>query len=100
MTPLLFWRVDVLKKQELSVPNSCLNKAASSEPIFVIRAKDPLAPMLIRHWATMAEGVHEVEKVMEARSIADEIERWQNQPMCEPMAQPYIGGPIGVPVRR
>ncbi len=91
----------MLKKQELSVPNSCLNKAAPSEPIFVIRAKDPLAPMLIRHWATMAEGVHEGEKVMEARSLADEIERWQSQPVCEvAMPSPYIGGPIGVPVRR
>lgn len=90
----------MLKKQELSVPNSCLNKAASNEPIFVIRAKDPLAPMLIRHWATMAEGMHEAEKVTEARSIADEIERWQSQPMCEVAPSPYIGGPIGVAVRR
>lgn len=90
----------MLKKQELSVPNSCLNKAASSEPIFVIRGKDPLAPMLIRHWATMAEGVHEGEKVMEARSLADEIERWQSQPVCEVAMIPVPGQSYGGPIRR
>lgn len=89
----------MLKKQELSVPNSCLNKAASSEPIFVIRGKDILAPMLIRHWATMAEGVHEAEKVHEARGLADEIERWQSQPMCD-VAMPATGQCYDRPVRR
>jgi len=92
----------MLKKQELSVPNSCLNKADANEPIFVIRAKDPLAAMLIRHWATMAEGVHEEEKVLEARSLANAIEEWRMQPVSvpsAPMQMPYIGG-NGAPVRR
>lgn len=93
---------EMLKKQELSLPNSCLNKASSNEPIFVIRGKDPLAPMLIRHWATMADGVHEIGKVEEARSFAEEIEKWQsiqNQPTCVEMPMPYIGG-NGAPLRR
>lgn len=69
-----------MKKQlELSTPTSCLNKAAPDEPVFVLRAKDPLAPITVRHWATMSEGKHEPAKLAEARNLASEMEDWRNK---------------------
>ena len=64
------------KRYELAQPASCLNKASATEIIFVLRANDPIAPQTIRHWATMAEGLHEPEKVIEARACADAMEEW------------------------
>jgi PRTRC genetic system protein C len=64
------------KQAELMSPVSCLNKAESSEPLFVLRAHDPIAAQTVRHWATMAEGTHESGKIAEARALANEMERW------------------------
>ena len=69
----------MLKKDELLHPKSCLNKAGADEPLFVLRAKDVLAPMAIRHWATMATGVHEPEKLAEAEALAKRMEDWHGQ---------------------
>ncbi len=52
----------MIKNQELLNQKSCLNKAAPDEPIFVLRAKDKLAPQTLRHWVAIAFGVHEPEK--------------------------------------
>jgi hypothetical protein len=54
-----------------------LVKARDDEPIFVLRAQDMLAPALVRRWADEAEraGCPAV-KVIEARTIADAMERW------------------------
>lgn len=65
------------KRDELTSPTSCFNKAHSDEPVFVLRAKDPLGPQAVRHWATMADGVHEPEKIKEAYALADEMEQWR-----------------------
>lgn len=99
----------MLKKHELVVPHSCLNKADPNEPIFVLRAKDPLAAMTIRYWAAMADGVHEHEKIDEALRFAVEMDQWHNAPACIaplppltiPPMSPTVGynNPIG-PVRR
>ena len=67
----------MLKKLELATPKSCLNKPAADEPIFVLRAKDALAAMTVRHWATMAEGEHEADKLDEARKLADAMDDWR-----------------------
>ena len=69
----------MLKKDELATPTSCLNKAGSHEPVFVLRAKDPLAAMTVRHWATMAHGFHEPAKIDEAFSLAMEMDRWYDK---------------------
>lgn len=66
------------KQGELSNPTSCLNKAAAGEPLFVLRAKDPHAPMAVRHWAAMAHGHHEPEKIDEALALADKMEVWRS----------------------
>lgn len=73
----------MLKKLELSTPTSCLNKAGSDEPVFVLRAKDALAPITIQHWATMAEGKHEEQKIAEARKLADEMVEWRKRNVPE-----------------
>lgn len=74
----------MLKKLELSTPTSCLNKAAPDEPVFVLRAKDALAAMTVRHWITMADGVHEPAKLEEARKLAEVMESWRSRNFPEP----------------
>lgn len=74
------------KQGELSNPTSCLNKAKADEPLFVLRAKDPYAPMAVRHWAAMAYGHHEPEKVKEALALADEMEAWRKRNVALPVA--------------
>lgn len=69
----------MIKCNELANPSSCLNKAESNEPLFVLRAKDPLAPQTIRHWATMSMGVQPTEKVTEAFRAAEAMEQWRAQ---------------------
>jgi hypothetical protein len=78
----------VLKKDELSNPNSCLNRAASDEPIFVLRANDPVAPSIVRDWASryleakmnVQQGVttdNQLKKYHEAFDSAKQMVEWQ-----------------------
>lgn len=39
------------KELEQGMPDSCFNKAADAELIFVLRAKDPAASDTVRYWA-------------------------------------------------
>lgn len=66
------------KSKTLSDPSSCLNRAASDEPIFTLRAKDPFAAQAVRHWATMAAGRHEPAKIDDALALALEMDQWRN----------------------
>lgn len=56
----------------------CYDKAKPDEPIFVLLARDPLAPILVRLWAdlTVARGSH--DKNDEARMVAVAMETWRN----------------------
>ena len=58
----------------------CIAKLGIDEPNFLLRAKDPLAADLVREWADRAQtrGVHEPEKIAEARTLADEIDGWRH----------------------
>lgn len=40
----------MIKSEEISNPNSCLNKAHPGERLFVLLARDPAAPIAIRAW--------------------------------------------------
>jgi hypothetical protein len=78
-----------LKRDEIANPNSCLNKAADDEPIFVLRANDPVAARIVRQWA--AEYVEDkidrsvdgsptnaqLSKAQEARALANMMDAWQ-----------------------
>lgn len=43
----------MLKKDEISDFDSCLNKAFDEEMVFVLLARDPCAPQAIREWCEM-----------------------------------------------
>jgi len=74
----------VIKSAELVGP-SCLTQAADDEPLFVLRANDELAPLIVRFWAREyamkidADGDdygRRLAKYREALDIADEMQRW------------------------
>lgn len=67
----------MLKRDELADPNSCLNKAADNEPIFVLRAQDISSPVLVDLWAFMAAVAGcSGSKCNEARQLARSMEDW------------------------
>lgn len=70
----------MLKRDELEQPNSCINKAANDEPVFVLRAKDPLAASAVEYWAKNAEatGFHDPAKCAEARHLASSMREWRD----------------------
>lgn len=82
----------MLKADELRSPRSCINKAAPDEPVFVLRANDPLAAQTVRLWATMAHGVHEDEKRDEAMHLANMMDDWQSRlPKAAPLPMTDVG---------
>lgn len=40
----------MLKREELTNPESCLNRARDDEHVFVLLGRDPAAPAAIRAW--------------------------------------------------
>lgn len=73
------------KRDELASPQSCLNKAADDEMVFVLRAKDPLAPHTVRVWAAAYEEAGgRPEKVAEAHECANAMELWRKEHSHEP----------------
>jgi hypothetical protein len=76
----------MLKKDEIATATSCLNKADDNEPLFVLRANDPLAPGLVAAWARdyiQAKGgwakmtEAQRKKYAEAMDIAGNMRIWQ-----------------------
>lgn len=74
-----------IKRDEIADPNSCLNHAADDEPIFVLRAKDPLAAKLVEEWAARAilGGLHE-DKVHAAYRFAQTMKAWREKNVAPP----------------
>jgi hypothetical protein len=68
------------KTEVITNPESCLNKAADDEPLFVIRAKDACGAETVRFWERLADGVHEEEKREEAKKVADAMDSWRDGP--------------------
>lgn len=65
--------------------DSCLAKAKENEPIFVLRAQDALAPVVVVFWIMLlllaaAFGVasieHRIDKLSEAFSLVLKMLRW------------------------
>jgi hypothetical protein len=70
----------MIKRDEIAFHDSCLNKAADDEPIFVLRAHDALAPAVVRAWATLAAGAGApFEKFKSACDLAELMEKWPNR---------------------
>lgn len=56
----------------------CLGKAADDEPVFVLRAKDKFAPILVDLWAQLAESLGTPgPKTYEAYNLAVSMRNWQ-----------------------
>jgi hypothetical protein len=66
----------------------CYAKAHPDEPMFVLLARDPLAPDLVREWARRRSMRHEddITKIAEALCCADEMAEWRlaNPPEPKP----------------
>lgn len=68
------------KKQELELDRSTLRRTGDYEPIFVVRARDILAPHTVLDWADRAEGIGVLaDKVESARKVAQDMLTWQRQ---------------------
>lgn len=66
------------KAKELK--DGCLSRAADDEPVFVLRAKDIVAPAAVRGWCELAAvaGAGEA-KLMEAIQVAEDMMAWQKE---------------------
>jgi hypothetical protein len=74
------------KRNETACPTSTLNRAADGEPLFILRANDELAPLLVREWAyrywEQKGGAkrmlpEQMKKYNEAMNLALFMERWK-----------------------
>ena len=55
-------------------------KAAPDEPMFVLLARDPLAPALVSLWANLREQLAgNPSKVGEARMCVTDMKRWRGR---------------------
>lgn len=61
--------------------SSCLGKASMDEPVFILRARDPLFTETVQRWAIAArrDGLHEPDKVASAVQQAHEGGRWREE---------------------
>ena len=67
-------------------PFDCHGAAEDNEPIFTLRANDPLAADLVREWARrfVVRTLYEIDsrtakaKYLEAIDCADEMDRWRS----------------------
>lgn len=59
-------------------PFDCYANAEPDEPMFVLLARDPHAPELVRQWAEhRSYGGYDPEKVAEAFACADAMDAWR-----------------------
>lgn len=70
----------MIKAQEIDNLESCLNKAASDEPLFVIRGKDICGGDTVREWTRkrVAAGKNhpQDQQILEALAIADAMQAY------------------------
>lgn len=79
------------KQQQTDDPNSAWSKAAPNEPVFVLRAQDALAHIVVDYWARLVqlnltqdgrELSEAVKKKLEgAFDVAGEFARYPNRKM-------------------
>jgi len=63
---------------EKEFESGCLSRVADDEPVFVIRASDKSAPVIVKCWALLAEliGVKK-HKIESANKVSQEMLDWQ-----------------------
>lgn len=59
----------------------CYDNAEPDEPMFILLARDPFAPWLVRLWCSLRleAGHRSHEKHAEARWCADAMEKWRKE---------------------
>lgn len=61
-------------------PFDCYAAAQPDEPMFVLLARDPLAPILVEHWAALRSHLAgNPSKTIEAREVAARMRVWRAQ---------------------
>jgi hypothetical protein len=77
---------DVIIRYETSSDGKPMNAQVvpngkwSLEPLFTLRASDPMAASYVKHWAEMAELNNESsEKIISAKSTAEAMYRWKEE---------------------
>jgi len=72
----------MIKRDEIFDLTSCLNKAADDEPVFVLRAKDPVAISTILFWINrrIEDGCNKAgdAKTTEAMELLNQMIRWRD----------------------
>ena len=60
--------------------HDCYANADPDEPMFILLARDPLAPILVRLWADLrAHAAGNPSKVSEAQHVAEDMIRWRTR---------------------
>jgi hypothetical protein len=71
----------MIKHEELSNPNSCLNRAKDDELVFVLLGRDRAAPAAIRAWVdervALGKNDRDDPQIVEALRMAFEMEAKQ-----------------------
>lgn len=63
--------------EEVRSDESTLNRSQSDEPVFVLVARDKLAPAVVRVWAEMAKAIGvSWTKTAAAEVLASHMESW------------------------
>lgn len=65
--------------------DACLAKVAEDEPIFVLRAQDLSAPLVIKMWVELQDMMNVIDpaKTNEARRLVREMYAWQAKHGCK-----------------
>ena len=75
----------MMKKNELSDPDSCFNRARDDEIVFVLLSRDASSPVTIRAWC--AERVRRGKNVWDDPQIKEALrcaENMEGQRKCDP----------------
>lgn len=68
----------MIKREELSNPQSCINKARDDEMVFVLLARDPAAATVIRLWAyeriRIGKNTNKDAQIIDALRCADQMD--------------------------
>jgi hypothetical protein len=87
------------KRDELSDPRSCLNRAKDDEWLFVLIGRDEDAPETVRFWARrrVARGKRRADdpQIVEALAWADAVEAEQAQARRAELAEKKARGALG-----
>jgi hypothetical protein len=74
----------MIKVDEHLIPDSCFNRAAWDEPIFVLLGRDASAPAAIRAWIVsrilLSKNQFGDPQTVEAEAIASEMEAYLVRP--------------------